>query len=438
MKRSNAMISQFIQGEERRQFKDIIKALALVTDLAEGYDAQHGYNVALGAVQLGHYIGLKTESLRDLFYAGLLHDVGEVGFPKEEAYEDTDYFEWQSHPFIQQHPIVGERIVSQLPTLKKSSQFIRLHHESWDGSGYPDRLKKDMIPVEAQIIGLFDTFDIANSIYHDKAEMRRRMAPVLKQRFSPHLLQAFSKMLSETELWTAQNFNHIAWGQLGIDAVDLALLMDVKIDYFDLTLKVFANVIDTKHQYTKGHSVRVGALSRRIAEAMDFDAVEAKQVERAGFLHDAGKVGISRCILDKPGPLTDMEYAKIKAHPGMSAALLKTVQCLSDHAPMVRHHHERFDGNGYPDRLKGEKIPIGSRILAVADTYDAMTSDRAYRRGLSDKIAREEIKKYRGLMYDPVVVDAFLTIPEEEIRHVFETAETQLYLSSRPGHSQNR
>lgn len=431
MKRSNAMISQFIQGEERRQFKDIIKALALVTDLAEGYDAQHGYNVALGAVQLGHYIGLKTEALRDLFYAGLLHDVGEVGYPKEEAYEDTDYFEWQFHPFIQQHTIVGERIVSQLPTLKKSSYFIRLHHESWDGSGYPDRLKKDAIPLEAQIIGLFDTFDIANSIYHDKQEMRRRLAPVLKQRFSPDLLQAFSRMLAETELWNAQNFNHMAWAQLGVDAVDLALLMDVKVDYFDLTLKVFANVIDTKHQYTKGHSVRVGALSRRIAEAMDFDAATAKQVERAGFLHDAGKVGISRCILDKPGPLTDLEYAKIKAHPGMSAALLKTVQCLSDHAPMVRHHHERFDGNGYPDRLKGENIPMGSRILAVADTYDAMTSDRAYRRGLSDKIAREEIKKYRGMMYDPVVVDAFLTISEEEIRHVFATAETQLYLNSR-------
>lgn len=425
-RRNNALISQFIQGEERRKFKDIIKALALVIDLAEGYDAQHGYNVALSAVQLGKFIGLSVQSLRNLFYAGLLHDVGEVGFPKET--DDIDYFDWQFHPYIRQHPIIGEAIVSQLPTLKESSKIIRWHHESWDGKGYPDGLKGDNIPVEAQILGLCDMFDIANSVYHDMDDLRQKLGPILKGRFSPDLLEAFRKMLNETELWVAKNFDNAAWQDLGIDSVDLAMLMDVNVDYFNLTLKTFAHVIDAKHEYTKGHSLRVGALARRIAELMNFPQEEAARIERAGFLHDAGKVGIPRCILDKPGPLSDIEYGRIKAHPGMSAALIKTVQCLSDHAGLARHHHERFDGRGYPDGLKGEQIPIGSRILAVADTYDAMTSDRAYRKGLPDKVAREEIIRYSGAMYDPDVVEAFLQIAADEITQLFTEAEKGTYL----------
>lgn len=421
MPRNNALISQFIRGEERRQFKDIVKALALVIDLAEGYDAQHGYNVALSAVQLGKYIGLGPDRLRTIFYAGLLHDVGEVGFPKET--DEFDLFEWQDHPYIRPHPLIGQVIISHLPTLKKAGEVIRSHHESWDGKGYPDGLKGDNIPLESQIIGLCDTFDVAGSIYHDKEELCNRLTPVLRNKFSPDLIFSFKRMLAETELWGAANFNQNAWQQLGIDAVDLALLMGVEVDYFKVTLKTFANVIDAKHQYTKGHSLRVAALSRRIALEMGFAAEECAMIERAGFLHDAGKVGISRCILDKPGPLSDIEYARIKAHPGMSAALLKTVQCLSDHAPLVRHHHERFDGLGYPDRLKAEEIPMGSRILAVADTYDAMTSDRAYRKGLPDRVAREEIIKFSGRMYDPDVVEAFLRISREEIVILFEEAE---------------
>jgi HD-GYP domain-containing protein (c-di-GMP phosphodiesterase class II) len=421
MPRNNALISQFIRGEERRQFKDIIKALALVIDLAEGYDAQHGYNVALSSVQLGKYMGLGPDKLRNLFYAGLLHDVGEVGFPKET--ENFDYFEWQENPYIRPHPLIGQAIVAQLPTLKIAGEIIRSHHESWDGTGYPDKLRGDNIPIESQILGLCDTFDVAGSVYHDKDTLSQRLGPVLRRRFSPDVIHAFKRMLAETELWGASNFNQAAWQDLGIDAVDLALLLDIEVDYFKVTLKTFAHVIDAKHQYTKGHSLRVGALSGRIALEMGFDQEASGMIERAGFLHDAGKVGISRCILDKPGPLTDVEYGRIKAHPGMSAALLKTVQCLNDHAPLVRHHHERFDGLGYPDRLKADNIPIGSRILAVADTYDAMTSDRAYRKGLPDRVAREEIIKYSGKMYDPDVVDAFLRISSEEIKQLIDDAE---------------
>lgn len=426
MKRSRSMISQFIQGEERREFKDIIKALAFVINLAGGYDALHGYNVALAAVQLGQFMGLNMNQLRNLFYAGLLHDVGEVGLPDE--HQGIDYFEWQSHPAIHQHPLIGELIVSQLPTLKKSSSFIRSHHEAWDGSGYPDGLKGDNIPIEAQIIGLCDLVDVAGTVCQDSAEIRRRLDPLINRRFSPDLLEQFTRLSREQERWTAKNFNQPIWNALGIDSLDMALLMDVEVNYFDITLKTFANVIDAKHEYTKGHSLRVAALSRRIAEMMGFSESELDKIEHSGFLHDAGKVGIERCILDKPGPLTDLEYNRIKAHPGISAALLKNVKCLSDHAPLVRHHHERFDGNGYPDRLKGTEIPMGSRILAVADTYDAMTSDRAYRKGLPDKIAREEMIRYSGKMYDPEVVEAFLEISPEAITELFIQAESAKFL----------
>lgn len=426
MSRKNLIISQFIRGEERRKFKDIIKALALVIDLAEGYKIQHGYNVALSAVQMGKYLGLDVRKLRNLFYAGLLHDVGEVGFPKET--DEYDRFEWQFHPYIQPHPVIGEAIVSHLPTLTEASKVIRWHHEAWDGKGYPDGLKGDNIPLEAQIVGLCDMCDVAYATYADEEVAGNRLASLVGHQFDPDLVFKFNQMMNENELWTPDNFDEQTWLSLGIDTVDLALLMEQQVDYYHLTLKTFANVIDAKHEYTKGHSLRVAALSRRIAEKMNFEEEQVAQIEAASFLHDAGKVGIPRCILDKPAPLSDIEYARIKSHPGMSDALIKTVKSLQDHAPIARHHHERFDGNGYPDKLKGDNIPIGSRVLAVSDTYDAMTSDRAYRKGLPYEVARDEIIRFSGVMYDPDVVDMFLQVSKEEIADLFGHIETSPYL----------
>jgi putative nucleotidyltransferase with HDIG domain len=140
-----------------------------------------------------------------------------------------------------------------------------------------------------------------------------------------------------------------------------------------------ANALEAKDPYTRGHSERVGTLSRRLATVLGLTAHEVEIVGQAGLLHDIGKIGIPEAILRKPGRLDPAELAQMRRHPVIGADIIAPLEFLGDVAPLVRHHHERQDGGGYPDGLYGAAVPVGSRIIAVADVFDALTSDRPYR-----------------------------------------------------------
>src|SRR5438094_7220865 len=133
-----------------------------------------------------------------------------------------------------------------------------------------------------------------------------------------------------------------------------------------------------------------------------------KAIEAAALLHDTGKIAVPEHILNKPGPLTPAEFEKMKRHAPIGAEILSSIAFPYPVVPIVRHHHENWDGTGYPDRLKGEAIPLGARILSVIDCFDALTSDRPYRRRMSDTQALAIVRERRGVMYDPAIVDAFL------------------------------
>lgn len=169
------------------------------------------------------------------------------------------------------------------------------------------------------------------------------------------------------------------------------------------TLEALGHALEARDSYTEGHSLRVASYARRLAEALDRSTEERAQLERAAALHDLGKIAISDAILGKGGPLTPAERREMARHPGIGAAILGRLDFLSEDAPLVRHHHERYDGAGYPGGLRGEAIPFGARILAVADTFDAMTSDRLYRKRLSTKDALDEIEHCSGTQFDPAV-----------------------------------
>ena len=140
-----------------------------------------------------------------------------------------------------------------------------------------------------------------------------------------------------------------------------------------------ANALEAKDVYTRGHSERVAALARRIALAVGVAPGAAGTIAQAGLLHDLGKIGIPEGVLRKPGPLSEEEWAVMRRHPIVGAQIVAPLEFFADGAVIVRHHHERHDGSGYPDGLRGELIPLGARIVAVADVYDALTSDRPYR-----------------------------------------------------------
>ncbi|MFP4497510.1 MAG: HD domain-containing phosphohydrolase [Vulcanimicrobiota bacterium] len=183
---------------------------------------------------------------------------------------------------------------------------------------------------------------------------------------------------------------------------------------FVSSIIALANAIEARDEYTRGHSERVTDISVRIAQKMGMDKKEIENLRYAALLHDIGKIKIKENVLNKPGKLNDDEFAQMKEHPGHGAKILEPVLEFKTILPFIYHHHEKYDKTGYPDKLGGENIPLASRILAVADSFDAMTSNRPYRSSQPLSFAVEQLKKGKGTQFDPQVVDIFMEIIEKE------------------------
>ena len=181
---------------------------------------------------------------------------------------------------------------------------------------------------------------------------------------------------------------------------------------YDITLEALGDALDLKDRETEGHSRRVTAFTIAIARAMGLTADQIRVIARGAFLHDIGKMAIPDAILNKPGALTPDEVGIMREHSYHGYQIVKKIPFLQEAAEIVYAHQERFDGTGYPRGLKGEQIPLGARMFAVADTLDAITSDRPYRPAQTLTAAREEIQRWAGRQFDPEVVKMFLSMPE--------------------------
>lgn len=179
-------------------------------------------------------------------------------------------------------------------------------------------------------------------------------------------------------------------------------------------METLAHTIDAKDQYTKGHSTRVAKYARMIAEKMGLDKEKQDDIYYMGLLHDIGKIAIPKEIINKPAPLSDEEYKLIQTHPATGYSILSEMKSRPDLAIGAKSHHERIDGKGYPEKLTGDKIPIEARIIAVADAYDAMSSNRSYRAYLPQEKVRQEIIKNIGTQFDEVPAKCMLAIMEED------------------------
>jgi response regulator RpfG family c-di-GMP phosphodiesterase len=179
----------------------------------------------------------------------------------------------------------------------------------------------------------------------------------------------------------------------------------------EVTLEALVAALDAREHETKAHSRRVAEYTVYLARRMKLADQEIETIRRGAMLHDIGKIGISDNILMKPERLTDREWGEMQRHPQIGYWILDAVESLRPAAEIVLSHHERFDGSGYPRRLRGEEIPLGARIFSVVDSFDAITSDRPYQRGKPDETAREEIAMNSGAQFDPRVVTAFLRVP---------------------------
>jgi len=195
--------------------------------------------------------------------------------------------------------------------------------------------------------------------------------------------------------------------------------LNKKYRLFIHTTVALAAAIDAKDHYTHGHTSRVTTLSLEIARKMGeknkkiSDPKFLEYLHIAGLLHDIGKIGIPESILNKPAPLDEEEKKKMNEHPLVGTAILQPIKELEDAILGVKYHHERYDGSGYPEGLKGNQIPMVAAIISVADAFDAMITDRPYRRGMPKDVAMQEISKASGRQFDPVVADAFLALCQE-------------------------
>jgi response regulator RpfG family c-di-GMP phosphodiesterase len=192
------------------------------------------------------------------------------------------------------------------------------------------------------------------------------------------------------------------------EAVENARLYGALQQTFKQTIQAFANLLEDKDPYTRGHSDRVGRYAEMIARGLGLSEEEIEEIADAALMHDIGKLGIRYEDLNKVEPLTEAEYEMFKSHTTRGKWILEPIEFLKHLIPGVYHHHERWDGRGYPLGLSGEQIPLIARILAIADTYDAMTSHRAYRRALPHDVAMREIQAFSGKQFDPRLVEVFV------------------------------
>ncbi len=198
-------------------------------------------------------------------------------------------------------------------------------------------------------------------------------------------------------------------------AASLTLALNNLADSYQATLRALSAALDARDSETEGHSQRVTKLALAIGAALNLSPEELTTLERGALLHDVGKIGVPDNILLKSGPLNKAEREWMNRHPQLGYDMLKEISFLQDALPVVLHHQERWDGSGYPEGLRGEQIPLGARIFAVADTYDAMTSTRPYRRALSHEEALTEIRQCSGTQFDPRIVEAFFSLFQQEL-----------------------
>jgi len=393
-------------GDHYDLFEDIVKALSLTMDLVEQAKHEHAQRVAGVAVNLGLKLGLSPAYVRDLYYSSLLHDIGQIGTP-DEILRKKGQLTLGEKAQMYGHSLTGYEIVREIPTLDSSAYIIRWHHERWDGTGYPDTLKWEGIPEGAQILTVSDTIDALLSprpwrpaLAPDVAmKEMRKMAGI---QFNPAHVNALMDLINQRGIEKLGEIDDESRQVLKKETVkhrEFHRLTGGRIlGIFDL----FSRIIDARHKYSRGHSRRVANLALEIGRELGFDDENLFKLEIAGLLHEAGKVAVSSAIVDKAGKLTEDETIIMREYPVASEKIVRSISSLSELGPVVRHQHERFDGSGYPDGLEGEAIPRYSRILAVADTYDAMASERAYRRAMPlERILKEMQKDFGSGRLDP-------------------------------------
>ena len=431
---------------------ELIGAFSHALDITEGQPAGHCLRVCWIGSHIGRALGLSPVDRADLYYTLLLKDLGCSSNAARicELYQADDLAFKQGYktvgtglaatihfiasrtaipaPFYQRARAIGhilkngdqiaqELIVSRCTRgadIARSLRFSEsvsdgIYHldEHWDGSGRPDHRVGGTIPLASRIALLAQVADVFHTHAGRHAaidEVRRRSGNWL----DPALVTAFEALAADEYFWIGLASPFLDQRLLAF--APTANVRAVDDDYLDDIATAFGGVIDAKSNFTAGHSARVGELADKMGAIMGLLPPRRRWLCRAALLHDIGKLGVSNAILDKPGPLDDREWARMRDHAAHTQAILGRVGVLADMAPIAAAHHERIDGTGYPLGLKDGQIRRETRIITVCDYYDALSSDRPYRPAMSRADSLATIEADIGTAVDGDCFEALRSI----------------------------
>jgi HD-GYP domain-containing protein (c-di-GMP phosphodiesterase class II) len=400
----------------------LLGALSHALDLVEGQPSGHCVRCCWIGVQIGHKIGLREAEISELYYTVLLKDIGcssnaaricqlyltdDMNFKRDSKTVDSNSLP-QAIRFILTHTGLqaglAERFHAIFNACRNSGEIVRelietrCHRgadiarrmrfsdavadgienldEQWDGKGQPTGRRGDAISVYSRIALLaqvIDVFHTANGVAAAMSEIRRRSGAW----FDPELVSAFEHIGADPAFWDMLRSENLEEVLFALEPAQHIILLDES--YLDDIASAFAQVIDAKSPFTSGHSERVTLFADLIAQQLGLEDATRRRLKRAALLHDIGKLGVSNSVLDKPGKLGEAEWEAMRMHPVYSEQILLRAAAFADLAPVGGGHHERLDGKGYPRGLKGDEINLETRIVTVADIFDALSADRPYR-----------------------------------------------------------
>ena len=436
------------QSSGQSRLSEILGAFSYALDLTEGQPAGHSIRACWIGTQVAMAMGLNGEELRDIYYAVLLKDLGcsanaarvsemfagddrelkhdfKLIGPQPEDFGDfiASGVGVGATPAVREQALCnlvqnggeimtdimatrcsrGADIARQLRFSEDVAQAIAHLDEHWDGSGLPLGIAGRDIHLGGRIALLAQVADVFYSARGKDAalaEVRNRAGSWL----DPELCAIFEKLSGASGFWEELALDDLPEQLWALEPA--AQYVTVDEDYLDDISFAFGRVIDAKSPYTAGHSERVGMIADKIAEHLAMDEQGRRVLRRAAILHDVGKLGVSSAILEKPGKLDAEEWQIMQSHAAHTTNILGQIGVMSDMAMIAGSHHERLDGKGYPLGLDERSIAMESRIITVADIYDALTTDRPYRKAMSTEKAMAILQSEVGVAVDPRCFEA--------------------------------
>jgi len=393
-----------------RTVNELIGAVSMAMDIEDGIKLYHGWRVAIIAADLTKAMG--RDNPVETFYGGLLHDVGGVGLPYHLVHYlarqtgEPRHDERVMDPAVTSHPLLSAEIVSSLPGIVGAARAVLDHHEDWNGHGFPRGLHDTEIGVDAQILHAADMADLMLRD-HESDSLDRlitRIAGLASARLSADVAECLIERLRGGLYESLADTEHLPDLFEATRAEVGRIPVERGVDAIGVTLDVLSRVVDNKHPYTIGHSRRVARYSLLIGIAMGLEHDELTMLKWAALIHDVGKLSVPTAMLDKPVALSPEEYQVLQFHVSYTFDIVSMITDLRPVAAVASSHHEHHDGSGYPLGWAGDDIPLGARIIAVSDAFDAMTSQRPYRSLNDVTSACRELEHKAGSQFNPDVV----------------------------------